>query len=688
MKLHNDKKTFESSVDQSKSLEFGIGDASVVIEILRNRLYEQKIQTSVQEYVSNARDAHREFNQTRPIEINVSSTIFEVRDFGPGVSPDRMANVFVLYGASTKRNNNNQVGGWGIGAKSAWAYTDSFTITTFIDGVQRIYVAHTGANNNGRLDLLSESDTDEPNGTKITISIKRSDLDEFKSAIIRATMFWNDDEYPIITGIDNSILQNIRNITTQRFMGMNLVLDNYMPLPYGMDLRIRDKRYLVIDGIPYSAEVIDSNCYRELGGYLLNQGFYLHVPTGLISISASREKLDNTESNKKAVGLLYEDLNKQFRANLEKLVPKDITDEQIIDFDRQGLNINVKGNYLYRETDKITFNKNSVNYINERCIDATSSKLANIGLTNTDVYFMYEGEYKIKDIRDWLYSKHKIIDLIIIQNKERKLSSKYLKNFEATYGEEALAEMLAEHEKEVEDQRKELADIMPLLDKLKIKHLSSVATINTQPKVKSVSISNTDKFLYKEGDRETRLNIEEVKADKDIKFYFLGWADYEAANKGLLEELDGSYIVIPKTHKEAVDELGLPNFNDYYSSWVPPIEFIRAMASRALGVDNALDRLHYLSMALGKANSINLLNEKHRKLLTIADRDWEIYPHYYYHIGDTIKNDKRYQIVVNEYNDISELYNNLPLLGEINSWKYNEMKKDIAIYVINRLKEV
>ena len=87
-----------------------------------------------------------------------------------------MENVFVLYGASTKRENNSQTGGFGIGAKSAWAYTDSFTVITFVDGIKRSYVAHVGANKNGRVDLISEEKTNEPNGTLISILVRDRDI--------------------------------------------------------------------------------------------------------------------------------------------------------------------------------------------------------------------------------------------------------------------------------------------------------------------------------------------------------------------------------------------------------------------------------------------------------------------------------------------------------------------------------
>ena len=113
MKMQAHDNALETNAEV-QSQDFGIGDASVVIEILRNRLYQHKIRTLTQEYMCNGRDAQRENKSKKRLVVTVPNRItpvFKVRDFGPGITPDRMAKVFVLYGASTKRGTNGQTGG-------------------------------------------------------------------------------------------------------------------------------------------------------------------------------------------------------------------------------------------------------------------------------------------------------------------------------------------------------------------------------------------------------------------------------------------------------------------------------------------------------------------------------------------------------------------------------------------------
>lgn len=307
MKMQEHANKLLTNVTDAPTQNFGIGDASVVIEILRNRLYENKIQTLVQEYICNARDAMREVGKKNGFDVTVPTDlnpVFKVRDFGPGITPDRMANVFILYGASTKRGTNNQTGGFGIGAKSAWSYTDSFTIATFIDGTKRSYVAHTGVNNNGRLDLVSTEETDEKNGTEIQVAVKRHDVREFRESVLRAVYFW--EEKPALKGqLDMpELLSGYKIGTYLESVEINM-LPSYVQPGYGNHLAI-------IDGVPYTInhKLLDKcKTLRKLTEFI-HKTIILHLGNGVVEVSASRESIadspktvDNLEKIANKVGL-------------------------------------------------------------------------------------------------------------------------------------------------------------------------------------------------------------------------------------------------------------------------------------------------------------------------------------------------------------------------------------------------
>lgn len=48
----------------------------------------------------------------------------EFKDFGIGMSEDTIMTVFTQYGNSTKNDSNDEVGGFGIGSKTAFCYNE------------------------------------------------------------------------------------------------------------------------------------------------------------------------------------------------------------------------------------------------------------------------------------------------------------------------------------------------------------------------------------------------------------------------------------------------------------------------------------------------------------------------------------------------------------------------------------
>lgn len=291
MRLQEHNNKLETNVEP-ESQDFSIGDPSVIIAMLRNNMYAYKARTLVQEYLCNARDAMREAGKGNDFEITVPTRlnpVFKVRDYGLGITPERMANVFVRYGASTKRRDNHQTGGFGIGAKSAWSYTDSFTIITFVDGLKRSYVAHIGVNNQGRLDLISTDKTDEPNGTEIQIAVKPLDVEEFRDAIFRATYFWADK--PKLKGelnppelIQGEVVSDL----------LEVVDGNMLP---GYTCGYSSNMLAVIDGIPYVLSYDLINKIESLSKLkdLCRKKVILHFGNGVVEVAASRESIADSK---------------------------------------------------------------------------------------------------------------------------------------------------------------------------------------------------------------------------------------------------------------------------------------------------------------------------------------------------------------------------------------------------------
>lgn len=154
-----------------------------MMEMLVN-LYADRRLAVVREYVANAVDATRDAGRTDPVAIT-SPSILEpnliVTDRGTGMSVEEVEATFLAFAASTKRDSNEMVGGLGVGAKSAWAVTESFLVDTVKNGRRTLVRA---ARDLSHQVLLAGEPTDLPTGTTISIPVEvGSDIDPWRRVI-------------------------------------------------------------------------------------------------------------------------------------------------------------------------------------------------------------------------------------------------------------------------------------------------------------------------------------------------------------------------------------------------------------------------------------------------------------------------------------------------------------------------
>lgn len=435
MKIIEEKKHFSSNIDDSEIIKYGIADLGFVFDILRNKLYSNKILTPVQEYLSNGRDANREVVSIKPIEIwfpTASNLTFAVRDHGPGLTHERIAEVFCMYGSSTKRDTNTQTGGMGIGGKSCFAYTDTFTIESFVDGVKKTYLSHLGDDKRGQIDLMSTENTSEPNGVKISYSVKRQDVSEFAESIIRTIMFWKPEEFPVLHNAESwqNRIKESREVGLVRFEDTNLsgVCRGYAE---------KGKDLIIIDGIPYPAPSMLQSEFASLKSLCNSENncVYIHIPNGMLQVSASREKIDDSELSRRAFKQIIEAAKADFQKAHKKW------DDQIVDSKSllAASSNNKNAGFVMRTTkefDHISFKQgryqfatsrvftdsDGVNYDETlwRLMGLDSVKNRNEGTNfkingDSKYYMIRNGAVKISNIRDEVTSNTGRINLAIIE---------------------------------------------------------------------------------------------------------------------------------------------------------------------------------------------------------------------------------------------------------------------------------
>lgn len=180
---------------------FTIAQTSKMFKILSDSLYSDKVMAVIRELSTNAYDSHISAGNKNPFKVTLPTAAnpnFAVRDYGTGLSQTDMENLYTTYGASNKNDSNDFVGCLGLGSKSPFAYTKSFTTSSYYNGMKYTYIAAIDDNGVPTLNLFNSCETDEPNGLEISFAVKQYDFSEFSQKSIRIFHYFKMK--PIIEG--------------------------------------------------------------------------------------------------------------------------------------------------------------------------------------------------------------------------------------------------------------------------------------------------------------------------------------------------------------------------------------------------------------------------------------------------------------------------------------------------------
>jgi Histidine kinase-, DNA gyrase B-, and HSP90-like ATPase len=259
-------------------------------------LAKDKIGYPIRELSTNAWDASRgRMDIHLPTSLNPT---FRVRDYGPGMSAENMKNVYARLYASTKRSSNDEVGGWGLGSKSPYAYliTDSgsgsYTVTSYHEGMMRTYVLSLSQHGAPTMRMLAEMPSNEPSGLDVSFPVRREDIRSFHDRA--RAILWSFSPRPNMTpAIDwKEPFINSR--------GDNWTSYKTGSVPFnGPHVRMGCVMY------PFDLRQISTSGFLDW-----NDDVLFDAPIGSLKVTLSREELaydDNTKATLTALVKSYED---------------------------------------------------------------------------------------------------------------------------------------------------------------------------------------------------------------------------------------------------------------------------------------------------------------------------------------------------------------------------------------------
>lgn len=172
---------------KQSSVEMGVSDSAALMHIFSTTLYTYPKLATVREIICNGWDGHITSGRTDiPLQITVNDENIVIRDFGPGIPHDKIGPIYGVFGNSTKREDGAVTGGFGLGSKAPFSYTDNFEVVSNCEGVKSVYrISKSSMEKGGKpsIDLMVQIPTDET-GIRVTIPLKHPfDRDTFMQHI-------------------------------------------------------------------------------------------------------------------------------------------------------------------------------------------------------------------------------------------------------------------------------------------------------------------------------------------------------------------------------------------------------------------------------------------------------------------------------------------------------------------------
>lgn len=293
-----------SGTFQEQKMGIAKGSEAWIFNILRNSTYTDKIGSPLREYIANALDEHQKLGKTHvPVEVTFPTAFsneVRIRDKGAGLSDEDVVKYFANYGASDKRESNDLIGAFGIGCKSAFAYTDQFTIISYKDGVKTTFNMYIDETDIGSIAKLLSTETDEPNGIEIIIPVRPQDVSTFRQRGLALMKYFKTK--PLIKGIENvpDFTREVSPVFGEnwKYFGDgrgSIVIQGQIGYPIDV---------MQVGNVSYNASetaALPAGYIHQWEDSLLRSGLEIEVNIGDVEVTASRESLQMTPKTINAI---------------------------------------------------------------------------------------------------------------------------------------------------------------------------------------------------------------------------------------------------------------------------------------------------------------------------------------------------------------------------------------------------
>lgn len=311
-----------------------------LVALLSADMYEDQLLAMIRELLSNGRDAQKEAGTTDiPMQLQLPNT-FEpflcFRDFGTGLTYQQMFDIYLTYGASTKRDSNDYIGMFGIGSKSPLSYTDNFLVSSFINGEESQYNIYMDSGIPS-IALMFTRPTTEKDGLKISIAINQKDFVAIKN---RAQHFLKLFNFPVeVTGQSDFNFECPKLFEDENYM----LVSNY-----------RNGAFALMGGVTYE---LSSQVFESLRETINADTIILSFELGELNVAGSRERLSFVEgdSTDTKIKSRVEVIKSSYFENMNDTLSKCKTMRSVVRMAKDTYNLGTVWGGYFKLEDKLLF---------------------------------------------------------------------------------------------------------------------------------------------------------------------------------------------------------------------------------------------------------------------------------------------------------------------------------------------
>lgn len=282
---------------------FGMSDSAEFFTILSDTLYSDKILAVAREIICNGWDSHIMAGvEDKPLDITLNDSKLVIRDYGTGITHDLVRQIYCIYGESTKTKSDKETGGFGLGSKAPFAYTDHFTVTNWHDGIKTVYAISRGSvETGGKPDIRTIVSVPDEDGRGIEVSMPIKNHDDHRrfNDVIKNVVYFGG-------------INALKNEEPLESLDYSLYKDDFVLVSKPSTISVQGNIFIKYGSVVYPIQRADEYAeHYDIIQRIFNRNGYARDDTNkmviftaaanTIAVTPSREGLSQTEQTRDTI---------------------------------------------------------------------------------------------------------------------------------------------------------------------------------------------------------------------------------------------------------------------------------------------------------------------------------------------------------------------------------------------------